>query len=144
MAQDALGQTIGKPTALSPGANTDTKLLIYGLFQKGRVLAQDGFRDIARFLRRQCFYHRRDLPYRTQLVPLAAVLTRLSDRWLAPQIYDKLTRWFRSGVLGELYGGAVETRMANDYGDMLGWFGGMGTNQKVLTEAYCSTTRSYS
>ena len=23
-------------------SNTDTKLLIYGLFQKGRVLAQDG------------------------------------------------------------------------------------------------------
>ena len=34
-------QTIVKPTALGPGANTDTKLLIYGLFQKGRVLAQD-------------------------------------------------------------------------------------------------------
>ena len=32
------GQTIVKPTALGPGANTDTKLLIYGLFQKGRVL----------------------------------------------------------------------------------------------------------
>ena len=29
------GQTIVKPTALGPGANTDTKLLIYGLFQKG-------------------------------------------------------------------------------------------------------------
>ena len=28
--------------ALGPVANTDTKLLIYGLFQKGRVLAQDG------------------------------------------------------------------------------------------------------
>ena len=27
---------------LGPVANTDTKLLIYGLFQKGRVLAQDG------------------------------------------------------------------------------------------------------
>ena len=35
------GQTIVKPTALGPVANTDTKLLIYGLFQKGRVLAQD-------------------------------------------------------------------------------------------------------
>ena len=35
-------KTIVKPTALSPVANTDTKLLIYGLFQKGRVLAQDG------------------------------------------------------------------------------------------------------
>ena len=35
------GQTIVKPTALGPVANTDSKLLIYGLFQKGRVLAQD-------------------------------------------------------------------------------------------------------
>ena len=35
-------KTMVKPTALGPIANTDTKLLIYGLFQKGRVLAQDG------------------------------------------------------------------------------------------------------
>ena len=35
-------KTIVKPTALGPVANTDTKLLICGLFQKGRVLAQDG------------------------------------------------------------------------------------------------------
>ena len=35
-------KTIVKPTALGPVANTDTKLLIYRLFQKGRVLAQDG------------------------------------------------------------------------------------------------------
>ncbi len=34
-------KTIVKPTALGPVANTDTKLPIYGLFQKGRVLAQD-------------------------------------------------------------------------------------------------------
>ena len=38
-------KTIVKPTALGPVANTDTKLLIYGLFQKGRVLAQDGVED---------------------------------------------------------------------------------------------------
>ena len=81
-----------------------------------------GFRNVARFLYRQRFYHRRELPYRTQLVPLAAVLTRLGDRWLEPRIYDKLTRWFWSGVLGELYGGAVETRMANDYEELLDWF----------------------
>ena len=35
-------KTIVQPTALGPIANTDTKLLVYGLFQKGRVLAQDG------------------------------------------------------------------------------------------------------
>ena len=39
------GQTIVKPTALGPVANTDSKLLIYGLFQKGRVLAQDGIKS---------------------------------------------------------------------------------------------------
>ena len=33
-------KTIVKPTALGPVANTDTKLLIYGLFQKGRDLVQ--------------------------------------------------------------------------------------------------------
>ena len=38
-------KTIVKPTALGPVANTDTKLLIYGLFQEGRVLAQDGMLD---------------------------------------------------------------------------------------------------
>ena len=31
-------KTIVKPTALGPVANTDTKLLIYGLFQKGPSL----------------------------------------------------------------------------------------------------------
>ena len=41
-------KTIVKPTALGPVANTDTKLLIYGLFQKGRVLAQDGVRPLAK------------------------------------------------------------------------------------------------
>ena len=41
-------KTIVKPTALGPVANTDTKLLIYGLFQKGRVLAQDGMTQVAR------------------------------------------------------------------------------------------------
>ena len=40
-------KTIVKPTALGPVANTDTKLLIYGLFQKGRVLAQDGIQGLA-------------------------------------------------------------------------------------------------
>ena len=39
-------KTIVKPTALGPVANTDTKLLIYGLFQKGRVLAQDGMGSV--------------------------------------------------------------------------------------------------
>ena len=62
-------KTIVKPTALGPVANTDTKLLIYGLFQKGRVLAQDGNRYIesargwteyAQFLRRESSANHRE------------------------------------------------------------------------------------
>ena len=37
-------KTIVKPTALGPVANTDTKLLIYGLFQKGRVWDRTPYR----------------------------------------------------------------------------------------------------
>ena len=81
-----------------------------------------GFKLAGRFLRKECFYGRRELPYSTQLVPLAAVLARLGDRWLEPRIYDKMARWYWCGVLGELYGGAVETRMANDYDELLRWF----------------------
>lgn len=83
---------------------------------------ENGFRQVARFLRKECFYSRRELPYSTQLVPLAAVFTRLGDRWREPRIYDKVARWFWCGVLGELYGGAVETRIANDYEELLAWF----------------------
>ncbi len=81
-----------------------------------------GFMQAAKFLRKECFHSNRDLPYRTQIVPLAAVLTKLKERWLEPKIYEKLSRWFWCGVLGELYGGAVETRVANDLEELLGWF----------------------
>ena len=53
-------KTIVKPTALGPVANTDTKLLIYGLFQKGRVLAQDG--DDAKKSHRDRGEHRGQCP----------------------------------------------------------------------------------
>ena len=80
-----------------------------------------GFLDAARFLRRQCLTSTRDLPYRTQLPALAAVLTRIGMRWLEPRIHEKLSKWYWCGVLGELYGGAAETRIANDVEDLLNW-----------------------
>ena len=64
-----------------------------------------GFEQAERFLRSEGFHHPKFLPYRTQLTPLAALLARLGERWLEPQIKQKLARWFWSGVFGELYGG---------------------------------------
>jgi len=89
---------------------------------------EEGFRLAGLFLRKESFYSRRELPYSTQLVPLAAVLAHLRESWLEPRIYKKLARWFWCGVLGELYGGAVETRIALDYEQLLNWF----TNDEQL------------
>jgi len=83
---------------------------------------EKGFVEAAYFLKGECFYSRRELPYATQLVPLAAVLTLLGNRWREPRIHAKLSRWFWSGVLGELYGGAVETRIALDLEELMHWF----------------------
>lgn len=86
--------------------------------------AEEGFKRAAKLLKRECVRDARDLPYRTQLAPLAAVLALLEERWKEPRIYDKLVRWYWCGVLGELYGGAVETRIANDVEDLLSWIEG--------------------
>lgn len=82
---------------------------------------EEGFKRAAKFLKRECVRDGRDLPYRTQLAPLASVLALLEERWKEPRIYDKLARWYWCGVLGELYGGAVESRIANDVEDLLAW-----------------------
>ena len=90
---------------------------------KGRAdKLERGFTLAAKFLRKESFYQRLELPYSTQIIPLAATLAHLGDRWLEPKIHNKLTRWFWCGALGELYGGAVETRIANDYGELIDWF----------------------
>ena len=81
-----------------------------------------GFKLAGRFLKREAIFRRKELPYTTQVVPLAAVLTLLEERWLEPRIYQKLSQWYWCGVLGELYGGAVETRIANDLEELLPWF----------------------
>jgi hypothetical protein len=96
---------------------------------------EQGFLLAAKFLRKECLTSQKDLPYRTQLAPLAAVLALLGVRWLEPRIYEKLARWYWSGVLGELYGGAVETRVANDVEDLINWIDKEGEVPRTVVEA---------
>lgn len=80
-----------------------------------------GFFEAELFLKHMGFHDPRFLPYRAQLVPLAATLTLIGERWLEPQVQDKLARWFWCGVFGELYGSASETRIALDLQGLLKW-----------------------
>ncbi|GAB4204204.1 MAG: DUF262 domain-containing protein [Tibeticola sp.] len=97
--------------------------------------AEQGFFLAAKFLRKEHIRDPRELPYRTQLAPLAAVLTLLQDRWLEPRINEKLSRWYWCGVLGELYGGAVETRIASDVDDILRWVDDDAAVPRTVIEA---------
>lgn len=120
-ADQAAGKT-GKQMRPVSAKRADVLQLPLSAWQQWADGLEGGFLQAARFLRKECFYNRRELPYSTQLVPMASVFTHLGERWREPRIYDKIARWYWCGVLGELYGGAVETRIANDFEELLAWF----------------------
>jgi hypothetical protein len=94
-----------------------------------------GFLRAAKFLTLEHIFLDRDLPYQTQLVPLAAILAELGDRWEELGTKQKVRQWYWSGVLGELYGGAVESRHARDLPECLGWIRGGGPLPTTVRDA---------
>ncbi|NGM14260.1 GmrSD restriction endonuclease domain-containing protein [Verrucosispora sioxanthis] len=72
------------------------------------------FEWVGEFLSEQFIVRQTDLPYRTQLVPMAAVRAILGERTDEPDTRDLITRWYWCGVLGEMYGGATESRFTRD------------------------------
>ncbi|CAN4277593.1 DUF262 domain-containing protein [Pseudoxanthomonas mexicana] len=106
-------------------------------YQRWADQVEQGFLRAAKFLRQECFTSPRDLPYRTQLAPLAAVLALVGadERWREPRIHQKLAQWFWCGILGELYGGAVETRMANDVEELVAWIESDGAAPRTIGDA---------
>ncbi len=93
-------------------------------YQGCRLPVEDGFRTAARFLRQLNIFRVADLPYQTQVVPLAAILTIIGDRWENAANRAKLARWFWCGIFGELYGSAIESRFAKDVQEVPAWLEG--------------------
>jgi len=89
-----------------------------------RDKVEEGFKRAAKFLRQQNIYRPIDLPYQTQLVPLAAVFAEIGDRAEHAANVAKLAQWYWCGVFGELYGSAVESRFAKDILEIPGWLTG--------------------
>lgn len=90
-------------------------------YQKWADKLTEGYAEADRFLRDQGFHHDKFLPYRSQVIPLAAMLVSLKERWREPRIKDKIARWYWCGVLGEQYGSTIETKVAQDLTEMLAW-----------------------
>lgn len=104
---------------------------------------EEGYLKAARFLYRQKMFSDRDLPYRTQLVPLAAAFAWADKSIEADGAQRKLARWLWCGILGELYGGAVETRFARDLPDLVDWINGKSESAKTVDDANFSPARLY-
>lgn len=103
--------------------------------------ATEGFRRAAKLLRLLKVFRRRDVPYTTQVVPLAAILTWIGEaQWERQAVRDKLARWYWCGVFGELYGSAVETRFAKDLVEVVAWLDG-GPEPATVREATFAADR---
>lgn len=97
-------------------------------------IVERGFVLAARFLRTQKIYRVKDIPYRTQIIPLAAVLSELDGLWDQETVKAKVRQWFWCGIFGELYGSAIETRFAKDFIEVRDWIEG-GASPTTINEA---------
>ncbi len=102
---------------------------------------EQGFVRAARFLYGQKIFRAEDLPYRTQLVPLAAVLVDLDGGGETDGARRQLARWYWCGVLGELYGGAIETRFARDLPELTSLVRGEGGESITIHDSNFAANR---
>lgn len=102
----------------------------------------EGFLKAAKFLRMQKIFISRDLPYRTQIVPLAATLAVLGDEADNDTVRKLLSRWYWCGVFGELYGSTIESRFAKDLPELIAWVRGGDEPTAVKEATFSGTTTS--
>ncbi len=79
----------------------------------------EGFKKAAKLLHTQKIFTAIDLPYQPQLTVLAAIFAVLEED--TDPVLAKLVRWYWCGVFGEIYSGAIESRMAKDLPQVLQW-----------------------
>lgn len=101
-------------------------------YKKWAAPLMDGFKGAASFLALQNVRDAKFLPYRSQLIPLAAILTVLKKEMLTLGEREKLARWYWCGVFGELYAGTPATRFAWDLPDVVEWMRGGDTIPRTV------------
>lgn len=94
---------------------------------------EHGFVQAAKFLHMLHIYRIYDLPYQSQIVPLAAIIADIGDAWEHEANRSKLVRWYWNGVFGELYGSSVESRIARDFMEVPRWLNG-GPEPSTVSE----------
>jgi hypothetical protein len=104
-------------------------------YLKYKEQVAEGFIKASKILVENHIFHTRDVPYTTQLVPMAAILSQLGNEIDNIGNKNKLMRWFWCGVFGELYGSANETRYALDIVQVIDWISNNGPEPKTIFDA---------
>ncbi|MCD4523719.1 DUF262 domain-containing protein [Nocardioides sp. cx-173] len=115
-----LADTGSRPPAISAKREDVLKLTLDDYLEWVGPL-REAFIWASDFLADRHIFDTRFLPYAKQLVPLAAIRVVMGHDadLLGPR--KRIVRWFWCGILGELYGSAIETRFVRDLEQVPAW-----------------------
>ena len=111
-------------------------------YLSNRESVTSGFVRAAKLLHREGIIIPQDIPYQTQLPPLAAVYAVISEHEanLDP-VSTKLARWLWCGVFGEQWASGVDTKIARDVPQILSWIRGGGDDPESIKESLFTEDR---
>ena len=109
-------------------------------YQQWADKVEAGFESAAKFLHSQFVFSQKNIPYNTQLVPLAALYAELGEQLESANAKARLEQWYWSGVFGEAYGSAVETQYARDLEQVANYIRN-GIKPSLIIDANFAPTR---
>ncbi|GAA1142522.1 GmrSD restriction endonuclease domain-containing protein [Ornithinicoccus hortensis] len=115
-----LADTSARPTAVSAKREDVLKLDLSDYLEWVSPL-REAFIWAASFMADRHIFDTKFLPYPKQLVPLAAIKVVMGADADLIGVRDRIVQWFWCGILGELYGGAIETRFVRDLQQVPAW-----------------------
>ena len=96
---------------------------------------QEGFIKAAHFLHGQKIFRAKDLPYRPQVVSIAAILAALGSEADTEGARQKIARWYWCGVFGEMYSSSTDTLLARDLPEVTAWVRGSADEPTTIRDA---------
>ncbi|MBQ9763428.1 MAG: DUF262 domain-containing protein [Phascolarctobacterium sp.] len=110
-------------------------------FRANEKALSEGFVKAEKLLQEERIFVSHDLPYSSQLIPLAVICTLLDKRIDITTNKDMVKQWYWCGVFGELYGSASETRYVSDVIGVMDWIDDLEAIPKTIQDAYFNPTR---
>ena len=107
----------GVPESRLPGVSCKKETILnlrLKDYRRWADVAERGLEQAAKFLAEQFIFGRKDVPYSSQIIPLAAILSELGEEAFPAKASKRLERWYWSGVFGEEYGSQIDTKFALD------------------------------